>query len=194
MGIGFALILFLQQVLHYTPLQVGFLLLPATLGRLAGELAAGHLSDRWGARGLSLAGLAVFAAFSAALGQLDNQSSALQVALLLIVGNAGMSLSNAPVLHAGLRVLRDERITMGSGLLSLGRIIGGTFGVGVVGPLLALAERWTSGPPPGDPVGPLVQQGLLLSAYQLYFDLMAAVILMTIIPALLMRPRMLQKP
>ena len=50
MGVNFAIIVFLQHMLEYSPLQVGFLLLPATLGRVAGELAAGHLTDRWGAR------------------------------------------------------------------------------------------------------------------------------------------------
>ena len=40
MGMSFAVIVFLQHVLNYSPLQVGFLLLPATLGRVAGELTA----------------------------------------------------------------------------------------------------------------------------------------------------------
>ncbi len=166
MGVGFAVIVYLQKVLHYSPLQVGLLLLPAIVGRCAGELAAGHLSDRWGARGLSQAGLMIFATSCVALGQLDRRWSALLVALLLVVGNAGIALSNSPILYAGLRSLRDERVSMGSGLLSLVRIIGGTFGVGVVGPLVA----WGDG-------------------YPLYFDLMAVLLLCTVIPACLIQSR-----
>lgn len=188
MGVSFAVIVFLQNVLGYTPLQVGFLLLPATLGRVAGELAAGHLSDRWGARGLSLAGLTIFAIACAAFGWLDRQSSTLFIGGLLVLGNTGMALSNSPIIHAGLRTLRDERISMGSGLLSLVRITGGTFGVGVVGPLLAIAERWGRAGPAAGPMFALGQAEPVLQGYHSYFYLMALVIFCTMIPASLVRP------
>ena len=185
MGVNFAVIVYLQHVLGYSPLQVGFLLLPATLGRVAGELAAGHLADRWGARGLSLAGLLIFAVSCAALGRIDQQSGITLIGALLILGNVGMALSNSPMIYAGLRTLRDERIGMGSGLLSLVRISGGTFGVGAVGPLVAITERWSAIGPAGDSVPGEVQATTLLAGYHSYFSLMALVILSTMLPALL---------
>jgi len=188
MGISFAVIVFLQNVLRYSPLQVGFLLLPATLGRIVGELAAGHLSDRWGARGLSLAGLTFFSASCVALGQLHLHASVLLVGGVLVLGNTGMALSNSPVMHVGLRALRDERVSMGSGLLSLIRIIGGTFGVGAVGPLLEWADRWGHLHLRGGLPTAVVRAETLPVGYQLYFSLMAALILATLIPALLLRP------
>jgi EmrB/QacA subfamily drug resistance transporter len=189
MGVSFATIVFLQHVLGYTPLQVGFLLLPATLGRVAGELVAGHLSDRWGARGLSLTGLAIFALASAAFGQLDRQSSALGIGGLLVLSNTGMALSNSPIIHAGLQTLRDERISMGSGVLSLVRITGGTFGVGVVGPLVTMAGRWGRAELAAGPMSALGQAEPVLEGYQHYFYLMALLIFCTMIPASLVRPR-----
>ena len=85
---------------------------------------------------------------------MDQQSSIWLIGALLILGNIGMALSNSPIIYAGLQTLRDERISMGSGLLSLVRITGGTFGVGVVGPLVAIAERWGGiGPAGGSTVG-----------------------------------------
>jgi EmrB/QacA subfamily drug resistance transporter len=187
MGVSFAVIVFLQHGLDYTPLQVGFLLLPATLGRVAGELAAGHLSDRWGARGLSLTGLAIFALSCAGLAQGNQQSSALYVGALLILGNVGMALSNSPIIHTSLRTLRDERISMGSGVLSLVRIIGGTFGVGVVGPLIAIAGRWSGDDLAGDATVAGVPVTALMSGYHHYFNLMALLIFCTAIPALFVR-------
>jgi EmrB/QacA subfamily drug resistance transporter len=186
MGMGFAVIVFLQHVLDYSPLQVGFLLLPATLGRVAGELTAGHLSDHWGARGLSLAGLLIFAVSSAALGQVDQQSSVWLIGALLILGNTGMALSNSPIIHAGLQTLRDERISMGSGLLSLVRITGGTFGVGVVGPLVAIAERWGDDLVGGSAAAE-IEPSRLLSGYHNYFYLLALLIFCTMIPAFLVQ-------
>jgi EmrB/QacA subfamily drug resistance transporter len=187
MGMGFAVIVFLQHVLAYSPLQVGLLLLPATLGRVAGELAAGHLSDHWGARGLSLAGLMTFAMSCAALGQVHQGSSVALVGTLLVLGNTGMALTNSPIIHAGLRTLREERISMGSGVLSLVRITGGTFGVGVVGPLVAMAERWANPLPLAGSAATPAPTGLLLDGYQIYFVLMALLIVCTMIPALLVQ-------
>jgi EmrB/QacA subfamily drug resistance transporter len=188
MGVSFAVIVFLQHVLGYSPLQVGFLLLPATLGRVAGELASGHLSDRWGARGLSLAGLSIFALSCAALGLLDQRSSMSLIGTLLVFGNIGMALSNSPIIHAGLRTLHDERISMGSGLLSLVRIAGGTFGVGVVGPLVALAERWANPVSVGGAAATRMPAALLIAGYHSYFYLMALLIVCTMIPACLVQP------
>jgi EmrB/QacA subfamily drug resistance transporter len=185
MGVSFAVIVFLQHGLDYSPLQVGFLLLPATLGRVAGELTAGHLSDRWGARGLSLTGLLIFGISSAALGQVEPQSSILLIGALLVLGNTGMALSNSPIIHAGLQPLRDERMSMGSGLLSLVRITGGTFGVGVVGPLVAIAARWSSDGSAGGTTAAQVQATSLLSGYHNYFYLLALLSFCTMIPACL---------
>jgi hypothetical protein len=98
-----------------------------------------------------------------------------------------MALSNSPIIHTGLRTLRNERISMGSGLLSLVRIIGGTFGVGVVGPLVAIAGRWSAdGLAEGSTVAE-IQATALLSGYHQYFNLMALLIFCTAIPAFLVR-------
>ncbi len=187
MGVSFAVIVFLQHGLEYSPLQVGLLLLPATLGRAAGELAAGHLSDHWGARGLSLAGLLIFAISCAALAQVDQQSSLALIGTLLILGSTGMALSNSPIIHAGLRTLRAERISMGSGLLSLVRISGGTFGVGVVGPVVAIAGRWSADATAGGSMTAGLQATSLLSGYHQYFYLMALLIFCAMIPAALVQ-------
>jgi predicted MFS family arabinose efflux permease len=187
MGVSFAAIVFLQQALEYTPLQVGILLLPATVGRVAGELAGGHFAYRWGARGLSLVGLAIFACSCVMLGRLDRQSDALLIAVLLVLGTTGMALSNSPMIYSGLRTLRDERISMGSGVLSLVRIGGGTFGVGVVGPLVAMAERWARAQSGAGPAPPLAVVEPSLAGYQIYFSLMALLIVGTMLPAFLVR-------
>jgi EmrB/QacA subfamily drug resistance transporter len=185
MGVSFAVIIFLQHALAYSPLEVGFLLLPATLGRVAGELAAGHLADRWGARGLSLAGLLTCALSCATLGQVDQQVSVWLIGALLILNHSGMALSNSPMIYAGLRTLRDERVSMGSGLLSLVRITGGTFGVGVVGPLVALTARWNGLGQAGGAAAEAMPAASLLVGYHHYFSLMALVIFSTMLPACL---------
>lgn len=187
MGVSFAVIVLLQKVLHYSPLQVGLLLLPAMIGRVLGELAAGHLSDRWGARGLSMAGLLLFAISCAVLGQLGRQPSAVWVATWLLLGNSGIALSNSPILYAGLRSLHDERISMGSGIMSLVYIIGGTFGVGLVGPLVAQGEQWAHARPMGDTFLVLNQTEVLSDGYQFYFGLMAVLLLCTMVPASLIQ-------
>jgi hypothetical protein len=111
----------------------------------------------------------------------------LGLAGVLMLGNIGMALSNAPIIHAGLRALRDDRISMGSGILSLVRITGGTFGVGMVGPLAAIAARWSTSVWPGGPA-PVMEVGAPLTAgYHGYFVLMALLSVGTIIPAYLVQ-------
>jgi hypothetical protein len=133
-------------------------------------------------------GLSIFALSCAALGLLDQQSSVSLMGLLLVLGNTGMALSNSPVIHAGLQTLRDERIGMGSGLLSLVRITGGTFGVVTVGPLVALAERWAHPTPMGGAAATRASTALWLDGYHTYFYLMALLIVCTMIPACRMQP------
>ncbi|GAA1306556.1 MFS transporter [Saccharothrix xinjiangensis] len=69
-GLQFVLIIWLQGIwlpLHgydyeRTPLWAGILLLPLTAGLLASGPVSGRLSDRFGARGMASAGMALFAA------------------------------------------------------------------------------------------------------------------------------------
>jgi EmrB/QacA subfamily drug resistance transporter len=185
MGVSFAIVVFLQQVLHYSPLQVGLLLLPATLARAGGELAAGHLADRWAGWGLALGGLALFAVACGGFALLHEGASRWRIGGLLVLGNLGMALSNSPILHAGLRALRDERLSMGSGMLSLLRIVGGMFGVALVGPLVALGERWGSAVGPWGAWSALAGGDGSLMGYRLFFALMALLPLATAAPAIL---------
>jgi hypothetical protein len=84
--------------------------------------------------------------------------------------------------------LHDERIGMGSGLLSLVRITGGTFGMGAVGPLVVIAERWSGVGPAGGSTAGEMQADSLLAGYHTYFCLMALLILSTMLPTLLVPP------
>jgi hypothetical protein len=106
-----------------------------------------------------------------------------------VLSNTGMALSNSPIIYAGLQTLCDERISMGSGVLSLVRITGGTFGVGVVGPLVTMAGRWGRAELAAGPMSALGQAEPVLEGYQHYFYLMALLIFCTMIPASLVRPR-----
>lgn len=68
------------------------------------------------------------------------------------------------------------------------RITGGTFGVGVVGSLGAIAERWSGIGPAGGSTGGEIQAASLLAGCHHYFYLMALLIFSTMLPALLIPP------
>jgi hypothetical protein len=103
----------------------------------------------------------------------------LQVGVLL----TSMVFNNSPIIHAGLQTLHDEQITMGSSLLSLIRIIGGTFGVDVVGPLVAIAARWSSHGAAGHSVLAEFEASWPVSGDHNYFYLLTMLTLCTMIPA-----------
>lgn len=68
------------------------------------------------------------------------------------------------------------------------RITGGTFGVGVVGSLVAIAERWRGIGPAGGSTAGEIQAASLLASYHHYFYLMALLIFSTMLPAFLVPP------
>ncbi|MER3602257.1 MAG: MFS transporter [Nitrososphaerota archaeon] len=56
-GISLLLVVYLQGILGYDPLTAGLLLIPFSLAFVAAGPVSGYLSDKYGARGLSTAGL-----------------------------------------------------------------------------------------------------------------------------------------
>ncbi|MHB8450563.1 MAG: MFS transporter [Mycobacteriales bacterium] len=107
-GLQFMLIIWLQGIwlpLHGyrfadTPLWAGIYLLPLTAGFLVSGPVSGYLSDRFGARAFSTAGLLVMAASFAGLIVLPVDFSFWVFALLIAANGVGSGLFGAPNLTA----------------------------------------------------------------------------------------------
>ena len=134
----FFLALYMQNILHYTPLQTGLRFLPATLVIIVMGPLAGRLTDRIGPRPLMTAGLLVVSAALFIQSRLTVHSG---YGLLLpgfILMGLGMGLTMSPMSTAAMNAVDRTKAGVASGVLSMNRMVGGTFGIAVIGALLTV--------------------------------------------------------
>jgi MFS family permease len=138
-GLQFILIIWLQGIwlpLHgynfdSTPLWAGIYLLPMTAGFLVAGPVAGHLSDRYGARGFATAGMAVFTASVFGLMVLPVDFAYWQFALLLLANGIGTGMFAAPNSSAIMGSVPARRRGVASGMRATFQNAGTSVSIGV---------------------------------------------------------------
>ncbi|MBA2517616.1 MAG: MFS transporter [Solirubrobacterales bacterium] len=137
----FFLALYMQNVLGYSPLEAGVRFLPSTVVIIFLGPISGRLTDRIGPRPLMVAGL-VFAAVS--LWWLSRVTTDTTYGDLLpgfVLMGLGMGLVMSPMSTAAMNSVDRTKAGVASGVLSMSRMVGGTFGVAVLGALVATIGR-----------------------------------------------------
>jgi MFS family permease len=132
----FFLALYMQNIKGYTPLQAGVRFLPSTLVIVVVGPIAGRLSDRIGPRPLMVAGLLVVAGSLFWQGHLTVDTSYGFLVGAFILMGLGMGLVMSPMSTAGMNAVEPTKAGVASGILSMARMVGGTFGVAVMGALI----------------------------------------------------------
>jgi EmrB/QacA subfamily drug resistance transporter len=132
----FFLALYMQNIKGYSPLQAGVRFLPSTLVIIVVGPIAGRLTDRIGPRPLMATGLTLVA--GALLWQsflaVDTSYSFLIGAFALM--GLGMGLTMSPMSTAAMNAVDPAKAGVASGVLSMSRMVGGTFGVAALGALV----------------------------------------------------------
>jgi EmrB/QacA subfamily drug resistance transporter len=137
----FFLALYLQDIRGYSPLQAGVRFLPSTLMIVLIAPLSGRLADRVGPRPLMTFGLLCVS------GSLFWQShlsvSSAYSALLpgFVLMGIGMAFVMSPMSTAAMNSVEPTKAGVASGILSMSRMVGGTFGVAVLGALVATLGR-----------------------------------------------------
>src|SRR5947209_3473131 len=137
----FFLALYMQNFLHYSPLQAGVRFLPATLVIIVMGPLAGRLTDRIGPRSLMTAGLVLVAGALLLQSRLTVHTG---YGLLLpgfVMMGAGMGLVMSPMSTAAMNAVDRTKAGVASGTLSMSRMVGGTFGVAIMGALVSAVGR-----------------------------------------------------
>jgi EmrB/QacA subfamily drug resistance transporter len=133
----FFLALYMQNILGYTPLQAGVRFLPSTLMIVLIAPLAGRLADRVGPRPLMTFGLLCV---SGALFWESHLTTTSGYAVLLpgfVMMGVGMAFVMSPMSTAAMNSVDPTKAGVASGILSMNRMVGGTFGVAVLGAMVA---------------------------------------------------------
>ncbi|MDQ6749474.1 MAG: MFS transporter [Actinomycetota bacterium] len=137
----FFIALYMQNVLHYTPLEAGLRFLPSTVVIIFMGPLAGRLSDRIGPRPLMVLGLifvsgALF--WQSFIGVHTGYGYLLPAFVLM---GLGMGLVMSPMSTAAMNAVDKTKAGVASGVLAMSRMVGGTFGVAALGALVATVGR-----------------------------------------------------
>jgi EmrB/QacA subfamily drug resistance transporter len=132
----FFIALYMQNVKGYSPLQAGVRFLPSTAVIILAGPIAGRLTDRIGPKPLMTAGLLMVSASLFWQGHLaTNTSYGFLVGAFVLMG-LGMGLVMSPMSTAAMNAVEPAKAGVASGILSMSRMVGGTFGVAAMGALV----------------------------------------------------------
>ena len=134
--------IFMQQVMGLTPLQAGFILLPALPFSILSGLLTGRLSDRFPPPLVALGGLLAITLTSQAFASF---TAATTIALLvgyMVLYRAFIDTVGIPTTALTVEMLAPEQVPMGQGLLGVMRSIGASFGITVTSVFFERRLTW----------------------------------------------------
>jgi EmrB/QacA subfamily drug resistance transporter len=133
MGVFFFLALYMQNILHYSPLEAGVRFLPSTLMIVAIAPVSGRLADRFGPRWLIVGGLVLVSSSLVVFTGLavDSGYTALLPGFMLL--GIGIALTMSPMTTAAMNAVPVQKAGIASGVLSMFRMVGGSLGIAVTG-------------------------------------------------------------
>jgi EmrB/QacA subfamily drug resistance transporter len=124
--------IFLQSVLGLSALQSGLMLMPGAFVMAGMSLVTGTLFDRFGPRGLSIAGLSIMTGGSVMLSLMNEQSSLVYICFAYTIRMLGMSMVNMPINTWGINALSNRMIAHGNAINNTARQVAGSMGTAVL--------------------------------------------------------------
>ncbi|HEX3616791.1 MAG TPA: MFS transporter [Solirubrobacteraceae bacterium] len=137
----FFLTLYMQNVMHLSPLATGVRFLPTTVVLVVLGPVSGRLTDRIGPRPLMTAGTLVVAVSIYIESRITVHSGYLRLLPGFVLMGIGMGLVMSPMTTAAMNAVDRTKAGAASGVLSMSRMVGSTFGVAVMGAIVTTVGR-----------------------------------------------------
>jgi MFS transporter, DHA2 family, multidrug resistance protein len=134
-GVSYLLSQYIQFVQRADAFGVGLRFVPLALGSLVTSNLAARFTARYSVRSVLLVGMGLVAIGLALIATLSATSDYLIVGLAFACIGCGMGLSIAPASNAVVSSLPPDKIGAGSGMRSMVQLLGGSFGVAIIGSL-----------------------------------------------------------
>jgi EmrB/QacA subfamily drug resistance transporter len=144
-GTFFYVSLYMQNVLHYSPVEAGASFLPMTILIILIAPRAGALTDKVGSRWLVGFGMALLAVMLFYYSQLGANESFWAILPGLLVGGIGMGSTMTPVTAAAMSAVAVDKAGIGSAVLNSSRQVGGSLGIAVMGAIVAASSDFLTG-------------------------------------------------
>ena len=136
-GIFFFNSLFFQRIIGWAAIQTGAIFLPMTVLIMFFAPAAGKFSDRIGSRWLMSGGMLLLTGSLLLFARLTQTSNFWDVLPALILGGIGMALVMTPTTAAAMGSVPVDKAGVGSAVINSMRQVGGSFGIAVLGAVVA---------------------------------------------------------
>jgi EmrB/QacA subfamily drug resistance transporter len=137
----FFITLYMQNVLHLSPIQTGIRFLPSTLVIVVMGPIAGRLTDRVGPRPLMTLGLLLVGAALLVQTGLTVHSGETLLFIGFVLMGLGMGLVMSPMSTAAMNAVDRTKAGAASGMLAMSRMVGATLGVAVMGAVVTGVSR-----------------------------------------------------
>jgi hypothetical protein len=125
----------MQNILGYSPLEAGLRFLPSTVVIIFAAPIAGRLADRVGPRPLIVFGLTAAAIALFLQSRVTAETTYGDLLPAFVLMGLGMGFTMSPMSTAGMNAVSEHKAGAASGILSMSRMVGGTFGVAAIGAL-----------------------------------------------------------
>ncbi|MCW4355555.1 MFS transporter [Hoyosella sp. YIM 151337] len=141
MGLFFFMTFYLQIVKGFTPLQAGLLFLPTGVAMLIFSPLSNAVVVRFGPRAVGAAALLLIIASFLVVTTLDANTPIGVLVALFFVQGVGMAHLMPPAMNTLMSSVPREKAGVGSALGNTLRQVGGSFGVAVLGTIMAQGYR-----------------------------------------------------
>jgi EmrB/QacA subfamily drug resistance transporter len=131
-GISYLLVLWLQNIRGFSPIEAGLLMLPSTLGIFAFIPLGGRMSERVGGRRPVLIGLAIMSVGILLLGFLSADSSLWILAVSLVILGLGLGLLSTPISNTAVGEVPINLAGTAAGVFKMSSMVGGALGVALL--------------------------------------------------------------
>jgi MFS family permease len=138
-GITVLLPFYLQNLMHFTPTQMGWLLIGSSAVIIVFAPVAGWLSDRFGSRLLCSAGAAVIVLGQYLIGSFTLHSSIFELVLPQLLIGLGWALFNSPNQSAIMSAVSRDQVGAASGMTVTTARVGGAIGIALSGAVMTYA-------------------------------------------------------